>query len=65
MAAAPNLAAVLHGVGDLRIEERPVPEPGPGDVLVAMRTVGICGSDVHYLTQGRIGWTWPHRSAPP
>jgi L-iditol 2-dehydrogenase len=45
----------LHGVGDLRIEERPIPEPGPGDVLVGMRSVGICGSDVHYLTHGRIG----------
>jgi L-iditol 2-dehydrogenase len=53
--SGPNLAAVLHGVGDLRIEERPVPEPGPGDVLVGMRSVGICGSDVHYLTHGRIG----------
>ena len=54
-ARGPNLAAVLYGVGDLRVEERPVPEPGPGDVLVAMRTVGICGSDVHYLAHGRIG----------
>lgn len=46
---------MLHSVGDLRVEERSLPEPGPGDVLVAMRTVGICGSDVHYLTHGRIG----------
>jgi L-iditol 2-dehydrogenase len=53
--SGPNLAAVLHGVGDLRVEERPTPEPGPGDVLVAIRSVGICGSDVHYLTHGRIG----------
>jgi L-iditol 2-dehydrogenase len=53
--AGPNLAAVLHGVGNLRIEERPLPAAGPGDVVVAMRTVGICGSDVHYLTHGRIG----------
>ena len=55
MAAGRNLAAVLHGVGDLRVEERPMPEPGPGDVLVGMRSVGIRGSDVHYLTHGRIG----------
>jgi L-iditol 2-dehydrogenase len=53
--AGSNLAAVLYGVGDLRVEARPTPEPGPGEVLVAMRTVGICGSDVHYLTHGRIG----------
>jgi L-iditol 2-dehydrogenase len=45
----------LHGINDLRVEERPIPEPGPGDVLVGMRSVGICGSDVHYLTHGRIG----------
>lgn len=53
--SGPNLAAVLHGIGDLRVEERPVPQPGVGDVLVAMRSVGICGSDVHYWEDGRIG----------
>ena len=53
--SGPNLAAVLHGVGDLRVEERPLPEPGAGEVLVAMRSVGICGSDVHYWQDGRIG----------
>ncbi len=53
--SGPNLAAVLHGIGDLRVDERAVPEPGPGDVLVAIGSVGICGSDVHYLTHGRIG----------
>jgi L-iditol 2-dehydrogenase len=47
--------AVLHGVRDLRIEERPAPEPGPGEVLVAVARVGVCGSDVHYYTHGRIG----------
>ncbi len=50
-----NLASVLHGVGDLRLEERPVPAPGAGEVLLAMRSIGICGSDVHYLEHGRIG----------
>ncbi|MFN8636008.1 MAG: NAD(P)-dependent alcohol dehydrogenase [Chloroflexota bacterium] len=53
--SGPNLAAVLHGIGDLRVEERPLPEAGPGEVVVGMRTVGICGSDAHYLTHGRIG----------
>lgn len=50
-----NEAAVLHGVGDLRIEERPVPKPGEREVLVEVRSVGICGSDVHYYEHGRIG----------
>src|SRR3712207_9125467 len=49
------MAAVLHGPGDLRIEEVPVPSPGPGEVLVEIRSVGICGSDVHYYEHGRIG----------
>ena len=55
MATGSNLAATLHGVGDLRIEERPMPEPGPQDVVVEIRSVGVCGSDVHYYDHGRIG----------
>ncbi len=47
--------AVLHGVRDLRIEERPIPKPGPDEVLVRIARVGVCGSDVHYYTRGRIG----------
>lgn len=39
-------AAVLYGPGDVRIEERPVPEPGPGEALVRLRASGICGSDL-------------------
>lgn len=48
-------AAVLHPEGDLEIEDRPVPEPGPDEVLVAPQLVGICGSDLHYYKEGRIG----------
>lgn len=48
-------AAVLHGVEDVRIEERDRPEPEPHEVLVAVHAVGICGSDVHYYEHGRIG----------
>src|SRR3546814_1390439 len=39
------LAAVLHGVGDLRVESKPVPTPGPGEVLVRISACGVCGSD--------------------
>uniref|UniRef100_A0A8C5LXU8 Sorbitol dehydrogenase n=1 Tax=Leptobrachium leishanense TaxID=445787 RepID=A0A8C5LXU8_9ANUR len=50
-----NLSVVVHGIGDLRLENRPVPVPGPNEVLLKMHSVGICGSDVHYWQHGRIG----------
>jgi L-idonate 5-dehydrogenase len=49
------LAAVLHGIKDLRVEERPVPELAPGKVLLRIRRAGICGTDVHYFEEGRFG----------
>jgi len=52
-------AAVLvpadEGVGRIELEERAAPTPGPGEVLVDVRAVGVCGSDVHYYEHGRIG----------
>ncbi len=48
-------AAVLQRARVLTMEQRPRPEPGPGEVLVRVRSVGVCGSDVHYYTHGRIG----------
>ena len=47
--------AVMVQLGEIEIEERPVPEPGPGQVLVEVSAVGVCGSDVHWFTEGRIG----------
>ncbi len=49
------VAAVLHRPRDVRMESRAVPAPGPGEVLVRIRAVGVCGSDVHYFAEGRIG----------
>jgi len=48
-------AAVLYGIKDVRTEDRPLPEPGPGEALVKVTAVGVCGSDVHYYIDGRIG----------
>lgn len=48
-------AAVLYGPRDLRIKDVPVPTLGAHDVLVDIKAVGICGSDVHYYRTGRIG----------
>ena len=50
-----NRVAVLYAAGDLRVEDRDVPEPGPREVLVQIAAVGVCGSDVHYYEHGRIG----------
>ncbi len=50
-----NQAAVLYAPHDVRIEERPVPKPGPREVLIEIKAVGVCGSDVHYYEHGRIG----------
>jgi L-iditol 2-dehydrogenase len=47
--------SVLRGAGDLAVEERPEPSPGPHEVLVQVASVGVCGSDVHYFEHGRIG----------
>ena len=41
-------AAVFYEAEDIRIEDVPVPELGPDDVLIDVSTVGICGSDIEY-----------------
>lgn len=48
-------AAVMHGIRDVRLESRAVPTPAAHEVLVKIQRVGVCGSDVHYFTEGRIG----------
>jgi L-iditol 2-dehydrogenase len=48
-------AARLHGVGDIRVADEPVPEAGPGTSLVRVTAVGICGSDLHWWGEGAIG----------
>src|SRR3954452_16666829 len=50
-----NRAAVLTRPGEIVVEERPLPEPGPREVVVEIAAVGVCGSDVHYYEHGRIG----------
>lgn len=47
----------LHAPGDLRMHEEPIPEPGPGEALVRIGSVGVCASDVHWWRDGRIGET--------
>ncbi|MER7835901.1 L-idonate 5-dehydrogenase [Streptomyces sp. NPDC096040] len=49
------LACVIHGRGDLRVTELPVPDPGPSEAQVAVRYGGVCGSDLHYWRHGGVG----------
>ncbi len=48
-------AVVIHNAQDLRIEERAISAPGPGQVAVAIKRGGICGSDLHYYRHGGFG----------
>ncbi len=47
--------ARLHGVADIRLSDEPVPEVRPGMSLVRVTSVGLCGSDLHWYTDGGIG----------
>jgi len=56
MAAPETMRAVyLEGAGRFALKEVPIPEPGPREVLVAVKACGICGSDIHFYEHGRIG----------
>jgi L-iditol 2-dehydrogenase len=46
-------ALLLHGPGDLRLEEVPEPVPGPGEVVVRVETALTCATDAKMLRQGR------------
>lgn len=48
-------AVVIHAAHDLRVEPHEAPEPGPGEVRLAIARGGICGSDLHYYHDGGFG----------
>ena len=48
-------AVVVHGPNDLRVDQRPDPVPGEGEVLIAMEWGGVCGSDLSYWRHGGSG----------
>ncbi|HEX2756506.1 MAG TPA: alcohol dehydrogenase catalytic domain-containing protein [Candidatus Limnocylindrales bacterium] len=50
-----QLVARLHGPGDVRIHEEPLPTTGPAEVALRVISVGLCGSDLHWYTDGAIG----------
>ncbi|MGJ9374193.1 zinc-dependent alcohol dehydrogenase [Nesterenkonia sp. CF4.4] len=45
-------AVIYNGVGELTVEDRPVPHLGPTDVLVKNMRAGICGTDISAYTKG-------------
>jgi L-iditol 2-dehydrogenase len=51
-------ALVYHGPGDLRVEDRPTPRPGPGEAVLRVGACGICGTDLR-IASGK------HRAYPP
>jgi propanol-preferring alcohol dehydrogenase len=54
-------AAVVHGFTEpLAIEDVPMPEPGPGEILVRIETSGLCHTDIH-AAHG----DWPIKPTPP
>jgi L-idonate 5-dehydrogenase len=48
-------ACVIRGANELTVEDRPDPTPQAGEVLVRLGAGGICGSDLHYYHEGRVG----------
>ena len=50
-----NRACVLTALKTLEFKEVPMPRVGPDEILMKLEAVGVCGSDVHYYSHGRIG----------
>ncbi|KAL7416975.1 putative L-arabinitol 4-dehydrogenase [Mrakia frigida] len=52
-----NLACFYNEKKEIHLVQKPVPQAGPGQVVVRVRATGICGSDCHFWKHGRIGDT--------
>ncbi|KAI7161806.1 GroES-like protein [Hortaea werneckii] len=50
-----NVAIETNPAHELNLVDAETPEPGPNECLVHVRATGICGSDVHFWKEGRIG----------
>lgn len=47
--------ARLHSAGVIELHDEPPPVPAAGEALVRVGAVGVCGSDLHWFTEGAIG----------
>ena len=54
-------AVVCHAPEDYRLEEKPTPQAGPGEVVVRIDAAGICASDVKCFTGAPMLWGDAHR----
>ena len=54
-------AAQLHGPRDLRLVDLAPPVARPSEALIRVGRAGICGSDIHYFSHGRVGRFVPRR----
>ncbi|MBW2148472.1 MAG: alcohol dehydrogenase catalytic domain-containing protein [Deltaproteobacteria bacterium] len=52
--------SVINKAHEVALEERETPSPGPQEVLVRMRAMGICGTDLHVYEGGHPVVTFPH-----
>jgi len=50
-----SLACTIHAALDLRLTEETPRALGATDVLLRLGAGGICGSDLHYYKEGRVG----------
>jgi L-iditol 2-dehydrogenase len=50
-----NRVAYVDAEHRITLKQEPAPEPGPGQVLVELKANGICGSDLHFWREGRLG----------
>ena len=51
-----NPAAILYGAYDMRYEDHPLADQiAPGNVRVRIKSLGICGSDVHFYKKVYLG----------
>ena len=61
-------ASLFYGEKDIRVEDQPTPEPGPGEVLIGIKAAGVCGSDLHNYRGNRpstndVPWEQGHELA--
>lgn len=45
----------LHGTGNLQVHDEEIPVAGVGEKLIRVSSVGVCGSDLHWFSEGSIG----------